>query len=224
MAVRTGKDSETGQGSSHGKGHRREILMMRYEALELVAWTDLKAESWEQRKLKRSLKFRNSINVSGIWGVLFVGLLAKEEYITEVFQVPPGGYRMGIFYGGHGQLLLCQVISITVTIAWSVAWMWSFYWLLNRLGILRISLGTEALGLDHAAMGEGNNAGLLSNDGPYKRSAGNRPQANVQMTMAQPQGTFSPHTHLPPGRMQDIPEESFDFEKLKQASSSDKDY
>ena len=27
---------------------------------------------------------------------------------------------MGIFYGGHGQLLLCQFISVVVTISWSV--------------------------------------------------------------------------------------------------------
>ena len=28
---------------------------------------------------------------------------------------------MGIFYGGHGQLLLCQFISVVVTIAWVVS-------------------------------------------------------------------------------------------------------
>ncbi len=28
---------------------------------------------------------------------------------------------MGIFYGGHGQILLCNFIAVVVTIAWAVS-------------------------------------------------------------------------------------------------------
>eukprot|EP00798_Chlamydomonas_sp_ICE-L_P027340 gene27340-biopygen3185 len=80
--------------------------------------------------------------ISGIWGTLFVGFFAKEAYMYEVYQIEPGQHKMGLFYGGHGQLLLCQFMSIVVTVAWSMFWMYGFFWLLNRLGLLRISLGT----------------------------------------------------------------------------------
>jgi hypothetical protein len=55
--------------------------------------------------------------------------------------------------------------------------MYGFFWILNRYDKLRISLGHEALGLDHAAMGEGNLAGLLSDGGPSIKTtaAGLRP-------------------------------------------------
>lgn len=45
----------------------------------------------------------------GIWGLLFTGLLAKEQFIVDVYGKEAGKHLMGIFYGGHGQLLLCQV-------------------------------------------------------------------------------------------------------------------
>eukprot|EP00798_Chlamydomonas_sp_ICE-L_P008506 gene8505-biopygen2713 len=143
--------------------------------------------------------------ISGIWGVLFVGFFAKEAYIQEVYQIAPGQHKMGLFYGGHGQLLLCQFISIVVNHCMGgildaqllmapeqMFWMYGFFWLLNKLGMLRISLGTEALGLDHAAMGENNTRGLLSNDLIIKPN-----------TAAAAMGA----------RM--IPEDEFDFEKLK---------
>jgi len=59
--------------------------------------------------------------LSGIWGVMFVGLLAKEDYIIQVYKKPAGMYYMGIFYGGHGQLLLCQFIAVLVAVGWSVS-------------------------------------------------------------------------------------------------------
>ena len=36
------------------------------------------------------------------------------------FELDDAIVAMGIFYGGHGQLLLCQVIAIVVNIAWAV--------------------------------------------------------------------------------------------------------
>jgi hypothetical protein len=78
-----------------------------------------------------------------------VGLLAKEQYVIDVsdgwmdrslssesrmmklssnpaglgqvYKKHSGRYLMGIFYGGHGQLLLCQFISVVVSIAWVVS-------------------------------------------------------------------------------------------------------
>jgi len=58
----------------------------------------------------------------------------------------------------------CGMVNIFHSFTLQMFWMYGFFWLLNKLGMLRISLGTEALGLDHAAMGENNTRGLLSND------------------------------------------------------------
>lgn len=52
---------------------------------------------------------------------MFVGLLAKEEYVMQVYDKPAGRYLMGIFYGGHGQLLLCQFIAVLVAVGWAVS-------------------------------------------------------------------------------------------------------
>lgn len=39
----------------------------------------------------------------------------------QVYNKPYGQYFMGIFYGGHGQLLLCQFISVVVIVGWVVS-------------------------------------------------------------------------------------------------------
>lgn len=75
---------------------------------------------------------------AGAYGLLFVGFLAKEEYITEVYNVPPGGSRMGLLYGGHGQLLLCQFIAVLSIGAWSAANMSTLFLILKvRWGLAR---------------------------------------------------------------------------------------
>lgn len=55
----------------------------------------------------------------GAWGVLFPGLLATESYVVNVYNKPAGEGLMGIFYGGKGQFLACQIIAILVIAAWS---------------------------------------------------------------------------------------------------------
>ena len=51
---------------------------------------------------------------------MFVGLLAKEEYVVQIYHKTAGQGFMGIFYGGHAQLLLCQFIAVLVMVGWSV--------------------------------------------------------------------------------------------------------
>lgn len=41
------------------------------------------------------------------------------QYIVEVYGKPEGKNLMGLFYGGHGQLLLCQFIAMVVIAGWS---------------------------------------------------------------------------------------------------------
>eukprot|EP00955_Chlamydomonas_euryale_P011919 128073-Chlamydomonas_euryale.AAC.1 len=61
--------------------------------------------------------------LSGLWGMIFVGLLGRQEYILEAYGHAgreANTATMGLFYGGHGQLLLCQFISVLCNVAWPV--------------------------------------------------------------------------------------------------------
>mmetsp|Transcript_13091 Transcript_13091/g.32025 ORF Transcript_13091/g.32025 Transcript_13091/m.32025 type:complete len:322 (-) Transcript_13091:129-1094(-) len=90
----------------------------------------------------------------GMWGMLFTGLLASEDYVVEVYKVKRGSGLQGIFYGGHAQLLLCQFIAVCVIVGWVVFWANVYFWAVRRLHLLRLDLESEAVGLDAAAMGE----------------------------------------------------------------------
>ncbi|MEW5305332.1 MAG: hypothetical protein WDW38_005628 [Sanguina aurantia] len=95
----------------------------------------------------------------GMWGVFFVGLLAKKEYVTTAFDsnvygsnfgtgnMP--GFTYGLFYpGGGGQLLAAQVIGILAIFAWVVGLMSIFFGIFKFAGIIRISAEDEHAGLD----------------------------------------------------------------------------
>ena len=100
---------------------------------------------------------------TGMWGVFFVGLLAKQEYVFEAY----GGsqhdasdssltqdqilaqYPFGLFYpNGGGRLLASQVIGIICIFVWTVGLMFLFFGSFKLLGMLRISAEEEQAGLD----------------------------------------------------------------------------
>ena len=45
---------------------------------------------------------------TGAWGVVAVGLFANDDYVAEGY----GWEEYGIFYGGSGKLLACQLLGI----------------------------------------------------------------------------------------------------------------
>lgn len=99
----------------------------------------------------------------GIWGVFFVGLLAKQEYIYQVYggthrdglgvSSNLAAYPYGAFYGGGGKLLGCQIIGICVIFGWVAANMIPFFYIFKMLGMLRISAEEEGMGLDASKHG-----------------------------------------------------------------------
>lgn len=93
----------------------------------------------------------------GVWGVLYVGLMGNEQYIVELYGKQPGQHLMGIFYGGHGQLLLCQFLEIISIIAWSSFWIGGLFFLLRYLQVLRVPAEVEAQGMDGAGCGSSTN-------------------------------------------------------------------
>ncbi|KAG2455060.1 hypothetical protein HYH02_000885 [Chlamydomonas schloesseri] len=90
----------------------------------------------------------------GAWGVLFPGFLAAPHYVVEVYGAygfgmdAEAGKRFGLFYGGHGQVLLVQVIEVLAIFGWTGFMMGGFFFIMNLVGLLRVSMQEEMTGLD----------------------------------------------------------------------------
>ncbi|XP_028770667.1 ammonium transporter 1 member 2 [Neltuma alba] len=81
----------------------------------------------------------------GAWGLLFTGLLAKKEYVEEVYG---GGRKYGLLMGGGGRLMAAQVVGIVVVCGWVTATMGPLFYVLNKMKLLRISREDEMAGMD----------------------------------------------------------------------------
>jgi Amt family ammonium transporter len=80
----------------------------------------------------------------GAWGVLYVGFMANPTYVQQAY----GDVDYGVFYGGAGRLFACQIIGILCIFAWVTVMMGPFFFVLNKLGMLRVSPAEELAGLD----------------------------------------------------------------------------
>jgi Amt family ammonium transporter len=81
---------------------------------------------------------------NGMWGVLAVGLFANpDDMATAGYEEVPG-----VFYGGGGELLLAQFVSIVWICAWVFFLMTPFFVVLNMLGMFRVDPLEEEVGLD----------------------------------------------------------------------------
>lgn len=93
----------------------------------------------------------------GMWGVFFVGLLAKPEYVQQAYAgshdyligTQDPAYPFGAFYPGScGRLIASQCIGILSITAWVCGLMGIFFTIFKLLGWLRISANEEYAGLD----------------------------------------------------------------------------
>lgn len=92
----------------------------------------------------------------GIWGVLFVGLMATESYVTETYGNNKYGDQKpyGLFYpGGGARLLVCQLTGVVCILAWVCGQMGIFFYVLKLANQLRISPEEEQAGLDASKHG-----------------------------------------------------------------------
>ena len=81
----------------------------------------------------------------GIWGVLAVGFFAEPGLMGVA------GYeasKPGVFYGGDGSLLLCELYAVLWVIGWVALTMTPFFMLLKVLGMFRVDALEEEVGLD----------------------------------------------------------------------------
>mmetsp|Transcript_952 Transcript_952/g.2660 ORF Transcript_952/g.2660 Transcript_952/m.2660 type:complete len:531 (-) Transcript_952:159-1751(-) len=85
----------------------------------------------------------------GFWGCFSVGLFAKEPYMIAAGF----GERAGAFYGGGGDLLLANFVTILAVIAWTVGLIGPFFFILKVTGLLRISPEEELVGNDASKHG-----------------------------------------------------------------------
>jgi Amt family ammonium transporter len=83
----------------------------------------------------------------GIWGVLWLGLVADRDLMVEVYGVA-SDTPFGVLHGGGGELFACQCIGVLVISAWTACTMTAFFSAVNALGLLRVTATQEDLGLD----------------------------------------------------------------------------
>jgi ammonium transporter, Amt family len=88
---------------------------------------------------------------AGIWGTLSLGLFASGQFGATDPISPnnaPDAVLTGLFYGGGTKVLIAQAIgSATITIATFVSAL-VLMWVVNAMGILRVSKEGELYGLD----------------------------------------------------------------------------
>ncbi|XP_010422098.1 PREDICTED: putative ammonium transporter 1 member 5 [Camelina sativa] len=109
-------------------------------------------------KLAELLKYDDPLEAAqlhggcGAWGLIFVGLFAKEKYVNEVYGASPGRHY-GLLMGGGGKLLGAQLVQIIVIVGWVSATMGTLFFILKQLDLLRISEHDEMQGMDIARHG-----------------------------------------------------------------------
>ncbi|KAK4368446.1 hypothetical protein RND71_012238 [Anisodus tanguticus] len=91
----------------------------------------------------------------GAWGLIFTGLFAKEEFVLQAYNsgktqiTRPSGLILG---GGWG-LFGAQIVELLSVVVWVSLTMGPLFYLLQKLGILRISADEEVAGLDISSHG-----------------------------------------------------------------------
>merc|ERR1712014_412947 len=82
---------------------------------------------------------------NGMWGCIAVGLFAEKDLQATA------GYSTssaGVFFGGGGDLILCQICGVLWICGWITVIMTPFFLLLNAAGMFRVDPLEEEVGLD----------------------------------------------------------------------------
>jgi Amt family ammonium transporter len=103
---------------------------------------------------------------NGAWGTIAVGLFANGSFGDGYNGV--GGNVAGLFYGGGGGQLLCQLLAVVVCIAWSMGTGLLALMIIARLegGSNRVTPEVEVAGLDIPEMGAPGYPEFISHVGP----------------------------------------------------------
>ncbi len=82
--------------------------------------------------------------VNGVFGTLAVGLFASPAYIAS----SGAACEAGLFYGGGLHQLGVQAAGVGAVGAWVVATCAVLFWVLKKVGMLRVTREEELRGLD----------------------------------------------------------------------------
>ena len=86
----------------------------------------------------------------GMWGCLVVGLFAQKSYVAQAFNDKADH---GVFYGGSGSLLACEIIGIICIALWTCGMLGPFFMIMKKMNMLRTSPEEEQAGLDESKHG-----------------------------------------------------------------------
>lgn len=80
--------------------------------------------------------------------MIITGLLAQPDYVEQTYgsTVRANGY--GLFYGGGGNLLACQIIGIVCILSWVCGLLAPLFFVMSKMQLLRVLAAVEIAGLD----------------------------------------------------------------------------
>lgn len=84
---------------------------------------------------------------NGIWGVIAVGLFG-DTHLMRIAGYSDDPSKAGIFFGGDGSLLGCQICGVLFIMGWCTFFMLPFFHCLKALGMFRVDALEEEVGLD----------------------------------------------------------------------------
>ena len=94
---------------------------------------------------------------NGAWGVIAAGLFSSQKLVEQSYGTgtadAPILRRSGAFLGGGGAQLAAQLAYLTWVAAWVIGNMAPFWFILHKLGFLRVPSDEEIVGLDHSYHG-----------------------------------------------------------------------
>ena len=94
---------------------------------------------------------------NGMWGVIAAGLFSSKKLVEQSYGTgtpdAPILRRDGAFLGGGGGQLAAQLAYLCWVAAWVIGNMAPFWFILKKLGFLRVPSDEEIVGLDHSYHG-----------------------------------------------------------------------
>lgn len=83
----------------------------------------------------------------GAFGTIMVGLFATPENIERAYGLESVD-QAGLFYTGDFTQLGVQILGVLIIFLWTVCTTFPFFWLLHKMGWLRVKQSSEECGLD----------------------------------------------------------------------------
>eukprot|EP00983_Pelagomonas_calceolata_P110739 1159707-Pelagomonas_calceolata.AAC.3 len=117
---------------------------------------------------------------AGMYALIFNGFFVKHDYVKEVYGYPVSSRRYGWFYGGHGQVMLGEIVELLFIILWVGTNMFLLFGLLKITGKLRVPPEVEHAGLDASVHG--------SKHGNGGTGGGGFVDLTVEPTLVKPKG------------------------------------